>query len=117
MVQFMGACFEDNGDSMLVTEFMAGGNLFDAIGNDREGKLSWYQRWAMSCPMPARHHVECLAPAKAETLSCSEIPLQCLLSFRQVPCKFVTQSCSALAVPRIGADRHAYRPHRLLHPA
>ncbi len=44
MLQFMGACFEDNGDSMLVTEFMAGGNLFDAIGNDRDGKLGWYQR-------------------------------------------------------------------------
>ena len=44
IVQFMGACFEDSGDSMLVTEFMAGGNLFDAIGNDRDGKLGWYQR-------------------------------------------------------------------------
>ena len=64
MVQFMGACFEDNGDSMLVTEFMAGGNLFDAIGNDREGKLGWYQRWEMSCLMPARHHVQCLVQLK-----------------------------------------------------
>ena len=44
IVQFMGACFEDSGNSMLVTEFLAGGNLFDAIGNDRDGKLEWYQR-------------------------------------------------------------------------
>ena len=43
IVQFMGACF-DEGNAMLVTEFMAGGNLFDAIGNDRMGKLCWYQR-------------------------------------------------------------------------
>ncbi|KAK9904880.1 hypothetical protein WJX75_004665 [Coccomyxa subellipsoidea] len=43
IVQFMGACF-DEGNTMLVTEFMAGGNLFDAIGNDRSGKLGWYHR-------------------------------------------------------------------------
>lgn len=47
IVQFMGACF-DEGSTMLVTEFMAGGNLFDAIGNDRDGKLGWYQRCALS---------------------------------------------------------------------
>ncbi len=47
IVQFMGACF-DEGSTMLVTEFMAGGNLFDAIGNDRNGKLGWYQRCALS---------------------------------------------------------------------
>lgn len=45
IVQFMGACFEE-GSAMLVTEFMAGGNLFDAIGSDRTGKLGWYQRCA-----------------------------------------------------------------------
>lgn len=89
MVQFMGACFEDNGDSMLVTEFMAGGNLFDAIGNDREGKLSWYQRWAMPCLMPARHRVGCLAPAQAESLSCSKIHQEWFLSFRRAPCKLL----------------------------
>ena len=54
IVQFMGACFEE-GSAMLVTEFMAGGNLFDAIGNDRSGKLGWYQRCAhpflsLQCP-------------------------------------------------------------------
>ena len=62
IVQFMGACF-DEGSAMLVTEFMAGGNLFDAIGNDRSGKLCWYQRWgaparpaqpASSCHIPMR---------------------------------------------------------------
>ena len=42
-MQFMGACFEE-GNTMLVTEFMAGGNLFDAIGNDTSGKLGWYHR-------------------------------------------------------------------------
>ena len=54
IVQFMGACFEDSGDSMLVTEFMAGGNLFDAIGNDRDGKLGWYQRCVKSGPQPSQ---------------------------------------------------------------
>ena len=48
IVQFMGACF-DEGNAMLVTEFMAGGNLFDAIGADRSGKLCWYQRCALCC--------------------------------------------------------------------
>ncbi|KAK9832694.1 hypothetical protein WJX81_001038 [Elliptochloris bilobata] len=43
IVQFLGACFEE-GSTMLVTEFMAGGTLYEAIGKDRSGKLGWYNR-------------------------------------------------------------------------
>ena len=57
IVQFMGASFEHTGSSMLVTEFMAGGNLFDAIGNDRDGKLGWYQRCGQIRPGEAGFRV------------------------------------------------------------
>ena len=43
IVQFLGACFEED-NTMLVTEFMAGGTLYDAVGKDHAGKLGWYNR-------------------------------------------------------------------------
>ena len=79
IVQFMGACFEE-GSAMLVTEFMAGGNLFDAIGNDRSGKLGWYQR----CAHPSQDlGLYCLARGRRWLVpgsACMCVPGFCLWS-------------------------------------
>ena len=43
LVQFYGACIAEN-NLMLVLEFMDGGDLKEALGNDSEGRLGWYQQ-------------------------------------------------------------------------
>ncbi len=41
IVSFQGVCFQQ-GEVQLVTELMAGGNLFEAL---RNGQLNWYNGW------------------------------------------------------------------------
>lgn len=44
VVRFLGVCVKDN-ETMLVTEFMAGGNLFNRLSDDDSGgELTW-QTW------------------------------------------------------------------------
>jgi serine/threonine protein kinase len=45
IVQFLGACLKVE-RPLLVTEFMQGGDLYDAINRDRNGVLLWYRRYA-----------------------------------------------------------------------
>lgn len=45
IVQFIGACLQPE-QTMLVTEFMEGGDLYHAIANDSTGRFSWYRRCA-----------------------------------------------------------------------
>lgn len=40
---FYGAVIEDN-CTLLISEFLHRGSLFDAIAKDKEGNLSWYKR-------------------------------------------------------------------------
>lgn len=49
IVQFLGACLTVE-KPLLVTEFMQGGDLYDAINRDRNGVLLWYKRYIFSCP-------------------------------------------------------------------
>ncbi|KAK9835179.1 hypothetical protein WJX81_003995 [Elliptochloris bilobata] len=41
VVQFMGACVMENGDTVILMELMLGGTLFEAIATDR---VSWHNR-------------------------------------------------------------------------
>ena len=43
LVQFYGACFAEN-NMLLVFELMDGGDLREALGDDSEGRLGWYQQ-------------------------------------------------------------------------
>ena len=43
LVQFYGACIAGN-DLLLVLELMDGGDLKEALGDDSEGRLGWYQQ-------------------------------------------------------------------------
>ena len=42
LLRAQGACELDNGDLLLVTEFMEGGDLHSAL---RRGAVSWRRRW------------------------------------------------------------------------
>eukprot|EP00891_Asterochloris_glomerata_P008483 jgi/Astpho2/8483/Aster-05527 len=42
IVQFVGACIQPT-ETLLVTEYLEGGDLFQALACESEGKLSWYR--------------------------------------------------------------------------
>jgi hypothetical protein len=46
IVQFLGACLTVE-RPLLVTEYMMGGNLYNAIQKDRNGVLLWYRRYVV----------------------------------------------------------------------
>lgn len=48
VLQFIGAVLQD-GRTFLVTEFMAGGDLWSALAQDNT-EFSWYKRWVAACP-------------------------------------------------------------------
>lgn len=43
VVQFLGVCYS-KGRVMLVTEFMQGGDLWNALATQKSGRLNWYAR-------------------------------------------------------------------------
>lgn len=43
IVQFIGACLQPN-CTVLVMEYLEGGDLYHAIANDSCGRFSWYKR-------------------------------------------------------------------------
>ncbi|KAL3148045.1 protein kinase activity protein [Trebouxia sp. C0009 RCD-2024] len=43
IVQFVGACIQRD-QTMLITEYMEGGDLYHAIAQDSTGRFSWYKR-------------------------------------------------------------------------
>lgn len=45
IVQFVGACIQRE-QTMLITEFMEGGDLYHAIARDTLGRFAWYRRSA-----------------------------------------------------------------------
>ncbi|KAL0034790.1 hypothetical protein WJX77_007383 [Trebouxia sp. C0004] len=49
IVQFVGACIQRN-QTMLITEFMEGGDLYHAIARDTLGRFAWYRRSAPDGP-------------------------------------------------------------------
>lgn len=49
IVQFVGACIQRE-QTMLITEFMEGGDLYHAIAKDNLGRFAWYRRSAPDGP-------------------------------------------------------------------
>ena len=43
MLQFYGACLKTEG-AIMVLEYMAGGDLMEAIAQDKNGELKWMRR-------------------------------------------------------------------------
>ncbi len=44
IVQFIGACLQPD-CTIMVMEYLEGGDLYHAIANDSTGRFSWYRRW------------------------------------------------------------------------
>lgn len=44
IVQFIGACLQPD-CTIMVMEYLEGGDLYHAIANDSAGRFSWYKRW------------------------------------------------------------------------
>lgn len=51
IVQFLGASVGDK-QIVCVMEFMPGGDLYKAIGQDTGGQFLWRNRYALPAPMP-----------------------------------------------------------------
>lgn len=50
IVQFIGACLQPD-CTIMVMEYLEGGDLYHAIANDSTGRFSWYRRYALMRPL------------------------------------------------------------------
>lgn len=49
IVQFIGACLQPD-CTIMVMEYLEGGDLYHAIANDSTGRFSWYRRYVQHLP-------------------------------------------------------------------
>ena len=56
IVQFIGACLQPD-CTIMVMEYLEGGDLYHAIANDSAGRFSWYKRWGqhVTCSIRLMH--------------------------------------------------------------